>query len=82
MSLTKPNQQLRRDLKEAAAPLNLWGADLTHFSVKLSNSSLEHKTRELRARQSFLGSGSACRLCGQFQMPTNKAKAGAPEEGA
>jgi hypothetical protein len=35
MSLTKPNQQLRRDLKEAAALLKWSGVDLFVFAKRL-----------------------------------------------
>ncbi|SEC00885.1 hypothetical protein SAMN05216205_1221 [Pseudomonas mohnii] len=47
MPLTKPNQQLRRDLKEVAALLKWSGVDLTGMTVRLSESGLEAEAREL-----------------------------------
>jgi hypothetical protein len=41
MPLTKPNQQLRRDLKQAAALLKWSGVDLPQLSRKLSEAGLE-----------------------------------------
>ncbi len=49
MSLTKPNQQLRRDLKEAAALLKWSGVDLKQAAVKLSDAGQEDDARELIA---------------------------------
>ena len=47
MSLTKPNQQLRRDLKEAAALLKWSGVDLMQVAVKLSEAGQEDDAQEL-----------------------------------
>ena len=47
MPLTKPNQQLRRDLKEAAALLKWSGVDLMQAAVKLSEAGQEDDAREL-----------------------------------
>ena len=47
MPLTKPNQQLRRDLKEAAALLKWSGVDLMQAAVKLSEAGQEGDAREL-----------------------------------
>ncbi|KPG69109.1 hypothetical protein [Pseudomonas libanensis] len=47
MPLTMPNQQLRRDLKEAAALLKWSGVDLMQAAVKLSESGEEDEAREL-----------------------------------
>ncbi|MFJ2491371.1 hypothetical protein ACIOV9_07480 [Pseudomonas iridis] len=47
MPLTKPNQQLRRDLKEAAALLKWSGVDLMQAAVKLSEAGQEAEAREL-----------------------------------
>lgn len=47
MTLTKPNQQLRRDLKEAAALLKWSGVDLMQAAVRLSESGQEDEAREL-----------------------------------
>ncbi|GAA0416745.1 hypothetical protein GCM10008969_44890 [Pseudomonas veronii subsp. inensis] len=47
MPLTKPNQQLRRDLKEAAALLKWSGVDLIQAAVRLSESGQEDEAREL-----------------------------------
>ncbi|MDF3188058.1 hypothetical protein [Pseudomonas paracarnis] len=47
MALTKPNQQLRRDLKEAAALLKWSGVDLMQAAVRLSEAGQEEEAREL-----------------------------------
>lgn len=47
MALTKPNQQLRRDLKEAAALLKWSGVDLMQAAVKLSEAGQEDDAQEL-----------------------------------
>lgn len=47
MSLTKPNQQLRRDLKEAAALLKWSGVDLMKMAIRLSEAGFESDAREL-----------------------------------
>ena len=47
MALTKPNQQLRRDLKEAAALLKWSGVDLMQAAVKLSEAGQEAEAKEL-----------------------------------
>ncbi|UOK36339.1 hypothetical protein MJP36_17685 [Pseudomonas palleroniana] len=47
MPLTKPNQQLRRDLKEAAALLKWSGVDLMQAAVKLSEAGQEDDAQEL-----------------------------------
>nr|WP_315448007.1 hypothetical protein [uncultured Pseudomonas sp.] len=47
MPLTKPNQQLRRDLKEAAALLKWSGVDLMQAAVKLSEAGHEDEAKEL-----------------------------------
>jgi hypothetical protein len=47
VTLTKPNQQLRRDLKEAAALLKWSGVDLMQAAVKLSEAGQEHDAQEL-----------------------------------
>lgn len=47
MSLTKPNQELRRDLKEAAALLKWSGVDLMKMAIRLSEAGLESDAREL-----------------------------------
>ena len=47
MSLTKPNQQLRRDLKEAAALLKWSGVDVMQAAVRLSEAGQEDEAREL-----------------------------------
>lgn len=47
MPLTKPNQQLRRDLKEAAAYLKWSGVDLMQSAVRLSESGHEDEAKEL-----------------------------------
>lgn len=41
MPFTKPNQQLRRDLKEAVALLKWSGVDLAGVAVRLSKSGSE-----------------------------------------
>lgn len=47
MPLTNPNQQLRRDLKEAAA-LHKWsGVDLQQAAVRLSETDQEDEAKEL-----------------------------------
>jgi len=46
MALTKPNQQLRRDLKEAAALLKWSGVDLMQAAVKLSEAGQEDEAKE------------------------------------
>lgn len=47
MPLTKPNQQLRRDLKEAAALLKWSGVDLMKMAIRLSDAGFESDAREL-----------------------------------
>ncbi len=47
MSLTKPNQQLRRDLREAAAVLKWSGVDLFTFAKKLLATGDEDGANEL-----------------------------------
>ena len=47
MSLTKPNQDLRRDLKQAAALLKWSGVDLLQVATKLSEAGLENDAQEL-----------------------------------
>ncbi|AZE47329.1 hypothetical protein C4K04_1641 [Pseudomonas chlororaphis] len=47
MGLTKPNQELRRDLKQAAAILKWSGIDLFKVAVRLSEVGLETEAREL-----------------------------------
>ena len=47
MPLTKPNQQLRRDLKEAAALLKWAGVDLMQAAVRLSEAGEEDEAKEL-----------------------------------
>lgn len=47
MPLAKPNQQLRRDLKEAAALLKWSGVDLMQSAVRLSESGREDEAKEL-----------------------------------
>ncbi|MGY2256468.1 hypothetical protein [Pseudomonas reactans] len=47
MSLTKPNQQPRRDLKEAAALLKWSGVDLMKMAIRLSDAGFECDAREL-----------------------------------
>ncbi|QAY93677.1 hypothetical protein [Pseudomonas sp. ACM7] len=47
MPLTKPNQELRRDLKEVAALLKWSGVDLMKMAIRLSEAGLEADAREL-----------------------------------
>ncbi|WP_454863327.1 hypothetical protein [Pseudomonas hormoni] len=47
MSLTKPNQELRRDLNQAAALLKWSGVDLLQTATKLSEAGQEAEAREL-----------------------------------
>lgn len=47
MTINKPNQQLRRDLKEAAALLKWSGVDLMKIAVRLSEAGFEADAREL-----------------------------------
>lgn len=47
MPLTKPNQDLRRDLSEAAALLKWSGVDLMKMAIRLSEAGLESDAREL-----------------------------------
>lgn len=47
MALTKPNQQLRRDLKEAAALLKWSGVNLMKMAVRLSDAGFERDAMEL-----------------------------------
>lgn len=47
MSLTKPNQQLRRDLKEVAALLKWSGVNLMQIATRLSEAGHEQEAREL-----------------------------------
>jgi outer membrane lipopolysaccharide assembly protein LptE/RlpB len=47
MSLTKPNQELRRDLKQAVAMLKLSGVDLMQAAVRLSESGQEAEAKEV-----------------------------------
>lgn len=47
MPLTKPNQELRRDLKEAAALLKWSGVDLMKMAIRLSEAGFEADAREL-----------------------------------
>ena len=47
MSLTKPNQNLRRDLKQAAALLKWSGVDLLQVATKLSEAGQENDAQEL-----------------------------------
>lgn len=47
MSLTKPNQQLRRDLREAAATLKWSGVDLMQAARRLSATGQEGEAMEL-----------------------------------
>ncbi|CAN7562901.1 hypothetical protein [Pseudomonas umsongensis] len=47
MPLTKPNQQLHRDLKEVAALLKWSGVDLAGMAVRLSELGFEAEAREL-----------------------------------
>jgi len=45
MPVTKPSQQLRRDLKEAAALLKWSGVDLMQAAVKLSEAGHEDEVK-------------------------------------
>lgn len=47
MPLTKPNQQLRRNLKEAAALLKWSGVDIMQVATRLSEAGLEDDARIL-----------------------------------
>lgn len=47
MPLTKPNQQLRRDLKEAAALLKWSGVDVMQVATRLSEAGLEDDAQNL-----------------------------------
>jgi propanediol dehydratase large subunit len=47
MPLTKPNQDLRRDLKQAAALLKWSGVDLLQAARKLAEAGQEEKAEEL-----------------------------------
>ncbi|MDP9504546.1 hypothetical protein Q7O60_16235 [Pseudomonas protegens] len=47
MPLTKQNQQLRRDLKEAAALLKWSGVDIMQLATRLSEAGLEDDARSL-----------------------------------
>lgn len=47
MPLKEPNQQLRRDLKEAASLLKWSGVDLMQAAVKLSEAGHEDDAQEL-----------------------------------
>ncbi|MFK7671783.1 hypothetical protein [Pseudomonas lundensis] len=47
MPLTKPNQQLRRDMKEAASLLKWSGVDLLQAAQRLSDSGHEAEAVEL-----------------------------------
>ncbi|WP_341519860.1 hypothetical protein AABC73_15020 [Pseudomonas sp. G.S.17] len=47
MALTKPNQQLRRDLKQAAALLKWSGVDLMQAAKRLSATGQEGEAMEL-----------------------------------
>lgn len=47
MALTKPNQQLRCDLKESAALLKWSGVNLMQAAVRLSEAGQEDEDREL-----------------------------------
>lgn len=47
MPLTKPNQQLRRDLKEVAALLKWSGVDIMQVATRLSEAGLEDDARSL-----------------------------------
>lgn len=52
MSLTKPNQQLRRDLKEVATLLKWSAVDLMQLAVRLSEVGLEAEAMELAKKMS------------------------------
>lgn len=47
MPLTEPNQQLRRDLKEAAALLKWSGVDIMQVATRLSETGLEDDAQKL-----------------------------------
>ncbi|WP_430444854.1 MAG: hypothetical protein ACQZ2J_27615 [Pseudomonas piscis] len=47
MPLTKPNQQLRRDLKEVAALLKWSGVDIIQVATRLSEAGLEDEAQNL-----------------------------------
>ncbi|NWD58632.1 MULTISPECIES: hypothetical protein [Pseudomonas] len=47
MPLTNPNQQMRCDLKEAAALLKWSGVDLMKMAIRLSEAGFESDAREL-----------------------------------
>ncbi|WP_053159051.1 hypothetical protein [Pseudomonas protegens] len=47
MPLTKPNQELRRDLKEAAALLKWSGVDIMQVATRLSEAGLVDDARNL-----------------------------------
>lgn len=47
MSLGKPNQQLRSDLKQIAAMLKWSGANLMQIATRLSEAGHEQEAREL-----------------------------------
>ena len=49
MPLTKPNQELRHDLKEIAALLKWSGVDLMKMAVRLSEAGFESDAREILA---------------------------------
>ena len=49
MPLTKPNQELRHDLKEVAALLKWSGIDLMKMAVRLSEAGSESDAREILA---------------------------------
>lgn len=57
MPLTKPNQQLRRDLKEAAATLKWAGVDLFGVAKRMLVNGDEQDANELM-RIAFLVSGN------------------------
>lgn len=46
MALTKPNQELRRDLKETAALLKWSSVDLMQAAVRLSEAGQEKEAKE------------------------------------
>ncbi len=47
MPLARPNQQLRRDLKEAAALLKWSGVDIMQVATRLSEAGLEDDAQKL-----------------------------------
>ncbi|MFK7699668.1 hypothetical protein [Pseudomonas caspiana] len=47
MPLTKPNRQLRRDLKEASALIKWSGIDLMKMAIRLSEAGFEADARAL-----------------------------------